>query len=81
VRERRQQLHNVRPISWILRHGQDSRRIQGRKTIADAAKQCDKVCLTISFPDASKVDVQTRQYNLRGLVLKPEEAADKKGDV
>jgi hypothetical protein len=35
----------------------------------------------VSSPAGSKVDVQIRQYNLRGWVLKLEEAADKKGDV
>jgi hypothetical protein len=52
---------------------------QGLKTKADAAKQGYKVCHTTYSPTGSKVDVHTRQHNLRGWVLKPEEAADKKG--
>jgi hypothetical protein len=43
------------------------------------AKQREMVCRTISSPAGSKVEVQDRQYNVRGWVLTPEEAADKKG--
>jgi hypothetical protein len=80
MRERRHQLHNMRPITWILRHDQDSSRLAvGRLQLTKQSRAT--VCHTLSSPVGSTVDVHTRRYNLRGWVLKPEEAAAKKADV